>query len=113
MSRLPILLMTLLMLVSVDSTRAHEIRPAIATVNFSAERYDVELSANLEAVIAGVSPQHKDTSESPNAQTYNRLRELPPAVLEPKIREFLPQYLEGIELRFDDSRLTPELCSLA
>jgi len=112
MSRLPIFLLTLLVLVGVDGARAHEIRPAIATVNFSAERYDVEVSANMEAVMAGVSPQHKDTNESPNAQTYNRLRELPPAVLERKIREFLPQYLEGIEIRFDDARRTPELCSI-
>jgi hypothetical protein len=112
MSRLPIFLMTLLMLVVVDGARAHEIRPAIATVNFSADRYDIEISANMEAVMAGVSPQHKDTDESPNAQTYNHLRELPPAVLEGKIREFLPQYLEGIEISFDDARLQPALCSI-
>ena len=112
MSRLPIFLLTLLVLVGVDGARAHEIRPAIATVNFSAERYDVEVSANMEAVMAGVSPQHRDTNESPNAQTYNRLRELPPAVLERKIREFLPQYLEGIEIHFDDARRQPALCSL-
>lgn len=112
MSRLPIILMTLLMLVVADGARAHEIRPAIATVNFSAERYDIEISANMEAVIAGVSPRHKDTNESPNAQTYNRLRELPPVALEGKIREFLPRYLGGVELRFDDTRLPPALCSV-
>lgn len=112
MSRLPIFLMTLLMLLAAAGARAHEIRPAIATVNFSADRYDIELSANMEAVIAGVSPQHKDTNESPNAQTYNRLRDLPPAALEGKIREFLPKYLEGIEIRFDDTRVMPDLCSI-
>ena len=113
MSRLPILLTALLVLVGMDNARAHEIRPAIATVNFSADRYDIEISANMEAVIAGVSPRHKDTSESPNAQTYNRLRELPPAVLERKIREFLPQYLEGVSILFDDARMRPALCALA
>src|SRR3989344_1181634 len=112
MLRLPIIILTLLMLVVADGARAHEIRPAIATVNFGADRYDIEISANLEAVIAGVSPQHKDTDESPNAQTYNRLRELPPVALEGKIREFLPQYLGGIEIRFDDTRLPPALCSV-
>jgi hypothetical protein len=112
MSRLPIFLMTLLMLVVAGGARAHEIRPAIATVNFSAERYDIKISANMEAVMAGVSPRHQDTDESPNAQTYNQLRELPPAVLEGKIREFLPQYLAGIEVRFDDTRLTPAMCSI-
>ena len=107
-----IFLMAWLVLAGVDAAHAHEIRPAIATVTFSADRYDIEISANLEAVIAGVSPQHKDTDESPNAQTYNRLRELPPAALEQKIRAFLPRYLEGIDIRFDDARLTPDLCAL-
>ncbi|MDH3514630.1 MAG: HupE/UreJ family protein [Gammaproteobacteria bacterium] len=112
MFRLAILLLTWLMLVVAGGAHAHEIRPAIATVNFSADRYDIDISANMEAVIAGVSPQHKDTSESPNAQTYNRLRELPPAALERRIREFLPRYLEGTEIRFDNARLTPDLCAL-
>ena len=112
MPRAIIFLTTLLTLAIADGAHAHEIRPAIATVIFSAERYDIEISANLEAVIAGVSPQHKDTNESPNAQTYNRLRALPPAELERKIREFLPQYLAGIEIRFDDARMQPVLCAL-
>lgn len=112
MSRSLIFVMTLLMLVIADGARAHEIRPAIATADFHDGRYDVEISANMEAVIAGVSPQHKDTSESPNAQTYNRLRELSPAALGGKIREFLPRYLEGIEIRFDDARVQPALCAL-
>ncbi len=112
MSRLPIFLTALLVLAGAGNARAHEIRPTIATVGFGAERYDIEISANMEAVIAGVSPRHQDTDESPNAQTYNRLRELPPALLERKIREFLPRYLGGIEIQFDDARLTPELCAL-
>lgn len=112
MSRWPIFLIALLALAGADSARAHEIRPAIATVSFSADRYDIELSANMEAVIAGVSPLHKDTNESPNAQTYNHLRELPSAALGQKIREFLPQYLAGIEIRFDEERVQPRLCAI-
>lgn len=113
MFRIPVFLMTLLVLAGADGARAHEIRPAIATVSFSAERYEIEVSANMEAVIAGVSPRHKDTNESPNAQSYNRLRELPPVLLEQKIREFLAKYFEGIEIRFDDKRVQPALCALA
>jgi hypothetical protein len=104
--------MALMFLAGAGGARAHEIRPAIATVNFTDARYEIELSVNMEAVIAGVSPRHKDTSESPNAQTYNRLRELPPAELEKKIREFLPRYFAGIEISFDDARLSPALCAI-
>jgi hypothetical protein len=107
MASLPLLLMPI-------TAASHEIRPAIATVSFPSEAgYAAEFSVNLEAVIAGVSPQHKDTSESPQAQTYNQLRELPPAELEKRIREFLPKYLAGIEVRFDGARAQPELCSLS
>ena len=93
---------------------SHEIRPAIVTVSFpSKAEYAAEFSVNMEAVIAGVSPQHKDTSESPQADAYNRLRELPPAELDKRIREFLPNYLDGVEFRFDDARVQPDLCSLS
>lgn len=93
--------------------RAHEIRPAIASVSFSADGYDIDISVNMEAVIAGVSPRHKDTDESPNARQYNRLRELPPKALEQKVREFLPRYLEGVAVDFDNRRAAPALCALA
>ncbi len=32
---------------------AHEIRPAVVTVTFEQDRYRVEISTNLEAVLAG------------------------------------------------------------
>ena len=50
---------------------AHEIRPAVVTVTFAPPAYEIEISANLEAMLAGVSPQHADTSESPNAKRYD------------------------------------------
>lgn len=61
---------------------AHELRPVIATVQF-AEDGDVALgiTLNLEAAIAGIGAGHQDTSESPAAATYDRLRSLPPAAL--------------------------------
>lgn len=114
MRRLPILFTLILSLQAIAAVaQAHEIRPAIATANFDAERYDIDLSLNMEAVIAGVSPRHRDTDESPNAQAYNRLRELPSAALAQKIREFLPRYLEGIDIGFDGNRAAPELCALS
>lgn len=68
------------------SAAAHEIRPAIATVTFSANRYHIEIVANMEAVLAGISPIHNDTNESPSAGTYNSLRALRPNALQARIR---------------------------
>ncbi len=61
------------------SSLAHEIRPAVATLALAPDgRYELAIVVNLEAVVAGVSPQHRDTDESPNAREYNRLRALDP-----------------------------------
>lgn len=88
---------------------AHEIRPAVVTVIFAESRYQIEISANLEAVLAGVSPRHKDTTESPQAKTYDALRQLPPAELRARIEAFRERLLEGIQVEFDGERVTPAL----
>lgn len=88
---------------------AHEIRPAVVTVTFEQNRYRVEISTNMEAVLAGVSPRHRDTSESPQAKRYDELRQLPPAALRTRIEEFREKFLDGIQVEFDGERVTPVL----
>lgn len=88
---------------------AHEIRPAVVTVTFEQDRYRIEISANLEAMLAGVSPRHKDTTESPQARDYDSLRQLPPAALARRIEAFREKFLEGIGVDFDGVRVKPDL----
>jgi len=84
------------------SSLAHEIRPAVATLTLEPDgRYEIAIVVNMEAVIAGVSPQHRDTDESPNARDYNRLRALAPDALRKMIEAEAARYLDGIELQFD------------
>jgi len=95
------------------SSLAHEIRPAVATLTLGADgRYEIAIVANMEAVVAGVSPEHRDTDESPNARDYNRLRALAPDALRKVIEADAARYLEGIELQFDGSRVRPALSGL-
>jgi hypothetical protein len=92
---------------------AHEIRPAIVTVTFKADgRYLIDITANMEAVLAGISPVHSDTDESPNAQSYNQLRALPPGDLKTRIKGFAVTFLDGIIFEFDDVRGKPVLESI-
>ena len=92
---------------------AHEIRPAVVDVHLQADgTYQVSLQVNMEALLAGVSPAHSDTNESPNAQSYNRLRALPAKKLEERIRAFWPQYRDGVRLDFDGDRSAPVLTAL-
>ncbi len=88
---------------------AHEIRPAVVTVTFEQDRYRVEISTNMEAVLAGVSPRHKDTSDSPRAQEYDGLRQLPPTAFKQRVEAFRGKFLEGIQVEFDGARAMPVL----
>jgi len=92
---------------------AHEIRPAVVDVHLQSDgNYQVALQVNMEALLAGVSPTHSDTNESPNAERYNSLRALPARKLEERIRAFWPQYVDGLHLDFDGVRSAPSLASL-
>ncbi|HJX11222.1 MAG TPA: hypothetical protein VJ733_12090, partial [Candidatus Binatia bacterium] len=88
-------------LVCVSIVHAHEIRPAVATASFTHTHVRLEVSLNLEAAMAGVAPAHRDTDESPNAQSYNKLRAMSPEALRARFRKFESQYLEAVKTEFD------------
>ncbi len=92
---------------------AHEIRPAIVTAEFGEKRlYTIQINANLEALIAGIGATHKNTEDSPKAQTYDALRQLPPAILSNRIRAFMPAFLAGIDVTFDKRRADLKLTQI-
>lgn len=92
---------------------AHEIRPAIVTVTFNPDAsYQIEIVANMEAVLAGVSPKHTDTDESPNARNYNQLRALAPAELEQRIRDFEDRFTDGLTVEWDGLRVRPRIAAV-
>lgn len=95
----------LLGLLAALPAQAHRLRPAIADVIFDdAGNFEVAVQLNLEAVLAGIGPEHEDTSESPKAPEYNALRELPPARLTERFEEAAARFESGVELRFDGER---------
>ena len=107
-----LLLGFLLCLVAIPAA-AHEIRPAVVNVQIQADgNFQVSLQVNMEAALAGVSPEHSDTNESPNAERYNSLRALPAPKLDERIRAFWPQYSEGLHLEFDGVNSTLTLITL-
>lgn len=92
---------------------AHEIRPAVVNITFDADsHYTIDLGVNIEAMLAGVSPKHRDTNESPNANRYNELRALPPERLAERVKSFIPQVLTGIQIEFDGQPTTPRFASV-
>ena len=81
---------------------AHEVRPAIATLELSSEAtVALTLSLSLEAVIVGIGAGHDDTAASPAASEYERLRSLNPTALREEFDRFTPDFLERINLSTD------------
>jgi hydrogenase/urease accessory protein HupE len=102
----------LLCFVAVEA-QAHRLRPAIVTISFAqADRIDVDISLNIEAILAGVSPTHEDTDDSPNAPEYEELRALPPDILNEKVRAFEKNYLNGIRIEFDGEPVALSLANI-
>jgi hydrogenase/urease accessory protein HupE len=92
------------------TVNAHRMRPTIVTITFHPDQtYDATIKLNMEAVLAGIGPQHEDTDDSPNALNYNELRELPPDGLRARIDAFTSVLLNGINITFDDVRSRPAL----
>jgi hydrogenase/urease accessory protein HupE len=92
---------------------AHEIRPAVVNVSFGPDtRFDVELSTNIEALLANVSAKHSDTNESPNAQLYNDLRALAAPALRERVTTFLPKLLAGMTVELDGGPVNLRLAAV-
>ncbi len=95
------------------SATGHRLRPAIITIELDSEgRYAAEVKLNLEALLAGIGPEHQDTREAPQAAEYDAMRQLPAAQLRQRFAAFKQRYLMGISLSIDGQRLEPELVSL-
>lgn len=95
----------LVLTIALSPARAHEIRPTIVDTDFSdANRFTITISANLEALLAGIGPEHEDTDASPSAERYKALRALPPQALRARFQAFAPDWMARIHVAFDDAR---------
>jgi len=87
---------------------AHEVVPAIFTINLQADgTYTIQSRLNMEALVAEIDPALGDTSESPNAALYDSLRELAPEDFAAQIETFIPLWVDGIRLDFDGELSVP------
>jgi len=93
------LLFIALLPVSTPPVAAHEVRPTIVDVVLEeGGSLRLDLSANAEALLTGIGPEHEDTDDAPEAARYDALRAEDPATLEADIRDFAPRLIDGIDL---------------
>jgi HupE / UreJ protein len=96
------------------SVTAHEIRPAIVTATIGPTvDFTVDISLNIEALLAGIGPEHKDTNDAPEAATYKALRELDAEALQGRFSAFAERWLAGVQLEFNANRMRPHIARVA
>ncbi|MCF6305817.1 MAG: HupE/UreJ family protein [Rhodobacteraceae bacterium] len=93
-----------------NAANAHEIRPAIADLFLENGEYRLEIQLNLEAIIAEIGSEAKNTAESPNADQYDALRALPPAELDAAFDR--TEFVEKISVLLDGELTHPVVLSV-
>ena len=91
------------------SASAHQLRPALAEVIFADDgtSYEIVIQSNLEALIAGVGPDHEDTDDSPYAAHYSNLRSMSSAELGAAFSDYSAAFLRSIAIFAGEGRLSP------
>lgn len=100
------LVFALLLLLLTSSGFTHEIKPAVTTLTLQDQhRYQLIIKTNLEALLLGLGTQHKETSDTPQADAYNRLRSLPAEAFKERAAAELEQRLQSVALLGDGQPL--------
>lgn len=88
---------------------SHPLKPSIFTIEFKKDgTFKLEVQTNMEVLLAGIKPIHKDTNDSPQFLKYNKLRELSPSKLEKQAKEFEPNFRKALNMSFDSKNVELE-----
>lgn len=81
---------------------ADVVKPALVEISvFTNNSYRAEVRASIEALLTGINAKYRNTQDAPNAEEYDRLRELSPEELAKEFEPFREVMLGEIRLRFD------------
>ena len=86
----------------INSSYAHELRPAIANLNIyekdNSISANLSIRLNLEAIIAGIDTKHSNTEESEKSERYQDLRKMNPALLLHEFKSTIKNFDNKINL---------------
>lgn len=87
--------------------RAHEVLPAIADMEQVGEELQFDIRLNIESFIAGIDlTETEDTDNAPQAEDYDALRALEPALLQERFDAFWPEMQQRIIVSIDGTPVT-------
>lgn len=103
--RAPLSAMMIIFIASIfinTAAEAHEQRPAIVTAEISpAGEIEIRLAMNIEALIAGIDPEHSNTDDSDKEPMYERLRVTTQDGLKNAFMPMADDLATGLRVMFD------------
>ena len=100
------------LLLFTQTLSAHESKPAVAVLKFTESGdINIELTSNIEAIIAGIGPEH-NPAEFAKAARYASLRKMSPDDLTQQFNDFTEKFLAGTKLLVDEKPLKLTVISI-
>lgn len=91
-----IALVSMLSVITIAQSQAHEIRPAVADVTLDDTQIGIQIRLTAESLLAGIDLTGlQDTDEAPEAEKYDELRALGPVDLEAQIKASWSELVNG------------------
>ena len=106
----------ILSLLFITNICAHELRPTIANLEIikNEKKFNANLSlrVNLESIIAGINPKHKNSKESEQSDLYDDLRKLDPKQLLSEFENKFKNFENYIFLETKKNKYNPIINSI-
>ena len=103
MKSLPSLLVICILVTSLFyPVRADVVKPALVEISaYTTEVVEIEIRTSVEALLTGINGRYRNTTEAPNADEYDKYRQMSGPDLRRAFSGFEKRFLEGVELRLD------------
>lgn len=92
---------------------ADVVKPALVEISvYTDERVEIEIRTSVEALLTEINGRFRNTTESPNAEAYDRFREMSADDLTVAFRSFHDRLLNGVQLAIDGKAVPLQIATV-
>ena len=92
---------------------ADVVKPALVEISvYTDERVEIEIRTSVEALLTEINGRFRNTTESPNAEAYDRFREMSADDLTVAFRSFHDRLLNGVQLAIDGKAVPLQIAAV-
>jgi len=92
---------------------ADVVKPALVEISvYTDERVEIEIRTSVEALLTEINGRFRNTTESPNAEEYDRFREMSADDLTVAFRSFHDRLLNGVQLAVDGKAVPLQIAAV-